>query len=217
MAIALQGATTTVFEANEMQNNSDPKVDPVEPCIAPGEGGGCPIEADGVSIAAEQLARWLTTQLQLPGFVASEDWTSEHTKGFADFCNDPNRRQLFLWMAEPPRPSAKSSREDDGTDRDKEGWRRLTFSEELPAHYIGPLLRHKEVQEGSGQGLVFVSKRDDCVVKPEAPQKQLMCLSFHCGVLEQVVAFIRGVCIPVLGDNPLWPQSFKKELVRRVG
>lgn len=171
----------------------------------------------GISVpAGEGLARWLTAQVQLPGFVADEDWTPEHTEEFARFCDDPNRRHWFLWMVGLSRRSCSNHREDEGPEMDRCGRKRLMFSNELPASCIAPALRHIPVKERREDGLVFIVKRDFFALKPDAPEEQLLCLSFHGSVLEQIAAFIRGICIPVLGENYLWPQSFKKDILRRA-
>lgn len=181
------------------------------------EEGSFPTPDDYWSLAAtEYLARWLIAQIQLPGFVADEDWTPEHTKEFAKFCHSKERQRWFLWMSRRPRPPLPRGSEEDGSITERWGLSRLMFSDELPVHCAGPMLQHGGVQQESASALVFVSKRDASKVKREAPEEQLLCVSFHGGVLEGVIAFIRGVYIPVLGQNHAWPQSFKKEVMKRV-
>lgn len=165
---------------------------------------------------AEELARWLVAQIQLPGFVADEDWTPEHTTEFARFCNDENRKQWFLWISKPSCRTPPNLKEEGESVMER--WRsaRLSFSDELPAHCIGSMLQQTTAEEPSGNGLVFVGKRNG-LVRHRNAEEQLLCLSFHGDVLSRLAAVIRGVHIPVLGDNHAWPQSFKRELLRRVG
>lgn len=168
------------------------------------------------SQAAEGLARWLIAQIQLPGFVADEDWTPKHTSEFARFCTDENRKQWFLWMSKPPFGGTTHIREEAESVMEKGGSARLSFSDDLPAHCIGPMLQQTSLEERNGRGLVFIVKRNSLVTLRNA-EEQLLCLSFHGDVLTRLAAIIRGVHIPVLGDNNAWPQSFKRELLRRVG
>ncbi|CDI82515.1 hypothetical protein EPH_0040020 [Eimeria praecox] len=167
--------------------------------------------------AIEGLAHWLVAQIQLPGFVADEDWTPKHTWEFARFCHDDSRKQWFLWLNKPSGRSPPSIKDDGESGMERWGTSRLSFGDELPAHCFGPMLQRTVVEEpsGHGHGLVFVGKRN-AIVKTLTAESQLICLSFHGDVLTRLAAIIRGVHIPVLGDNHAWPQSFRRELLRRL-
>ncbi|CDJ49023.1 hypothetical protein EBH_0056020 [Eimeria brunetti] len=164
--------------------------------------------------ATEEPVRWLVAQIQLPGFVADEDWTPEHTREFSRFYNDENRKQWFLWMSKPSGRNPQNPREENESVMDRWGSVRLAFGDELPAQCITSMLHQTTAEGPNGHGLVFVAKRNTSV-KPQNAEDQLLCLSFHGDVLTRLAAIIRGVLIPIFGNNQTWPQSFRREILRR--
>lgn len=159
---------------------------------------------------AHFFSQWLAANIQLNGFTVDEDWTAEHTKEFTKFCNDASRKYWFLWMA------GASTHKIAQVESTASGQKRLHFSNEPPLHGISAVLQVNNSQQEGGNGVVVLVKKTLSVVNFSALKENLLCLSFQGSILEQVAAFVRGICIPALASNTLWPQSYKKDIVRKV-
>ncbi|KAL8433752.1 hypothetical protein ACSSS7_003649 [Eimeria intestinalis] len=162
-----------------------------------------------------RLAEWMKAQVQLPGYVADDDWTPQHTDEFASFCADPDRKHWFLWITCSAESSGQDFQNAPGQESDNMSHKRLAYADQLPADEISQLLKPRVVPEESGATFVFAVKKTLTVVLSRPLAEQLLCLSLHGPVMQQIATIIRGVCIPLLRANPLCPESLKKGLLRR--
>ncbi|KAL8448862.1 hypothetical protein Emag_003815 [Eimeria magna] len=170
----------------------------------------------GYTVSGEfRLAEWLKAQLQLPEYVSAEDWTPEHTSEFARFCADPNRKHWFLWMEHPGKPRGGDDKIALGQEVHSISHKRLAFADQLCADGVRQLLKSAAALEESGAAFVFAVKKTVTVVLSRPLEEQLLCLSLQGPLLQQLAAIIRGVCIPLLRENRLWPESLKKGILRR--
>ncbi|KAL8275155.1 hypothetical protein Esti_000905 [Eimeria stiedai] len=173
-------------------------------------------EADDSVSDGVRLAEWLNAQVQLPGYVADDDWTPQHTQEFASFCADPDRKFWFVWMAHPAEPSGRDFKNALGQEGESMSHKRLAFANQLPSDRFTQLLKPGVAREESDETFVYIVKKALTVVLSRPLEDQLLCLSLHGPVLQQIALIIRGVCIPLLRENCLWPESLKKGLLRRL-
>lgn len=211
-----EGTVEPAFRASSGRQGSEPADLKTEVKTSPAMRATPPAKTDS-RLEEAALARWLLAQIQLQGFVADEDWTSEHSRELKCFCNDPKRRKWFLWLVEASRRTPRRRREDGSLNMEASGGRRLAFGDEPPVYALGTTLDKCSAKEKCGNGVVFIAKREASVVNPEMLEKQLLCLSLNGSVLEHVAVLMRGICIPVIAANTLWPQSFKKDLLKKAG
>lgn len=165
---------------------------------------------------AEKLARWLQIHLDLPGVSLDEDWTPKHTEEFWNWCNDRSRMRCFFWA-----DSRKNSTTNGTYDEDEGHVKnckpcRLRFADSLPPHGVVRLVQN-QVSQNDKLGVLFVAKRRPTTVCCEKPHENLVCQLVVTGALEQVAAFARGVCVPLLTANKKWPASLRGDTVQRVG
>ncbi|KAL8445209.1 hypothetical protein Emed_005767 [Eimeria media] len=173
-------------------------------------------ESDSTVPDKDRLAEWLKAQLQLPDYVSADDWTPEHTSEFSCFCSDPNRKHWFLWMETSDKPTGRDVKVALGQEENSISHTRLAFADQLSADGVAQLLRPAAGPEESGATFVFIVKKGVTVALSRPLEEQLLCLSLQGPLLQQIATIVRGVCVPLLRENCLWPESLKKGILRRL-
>ncbi|KAL8440078.1 hypothetical protein Efla_004062 [Eimeria flavescens] len=162
------------------------------------------------------VKHWLLAQLQLPGFVPEEHWTSEHTAELINFCTSSKRKYWFLWMDRLPSQSHQNVMEAHHDEAELLSHGRLRSGNWCPTYDTVKTLQPTSLHERGAERVVFIVKRKALVSVHQPLAEQLLCLSLDGNFLEQTATLIRGICIPLLRKNYFWAESLKKDFARQL-